>query len=177
MVINDINLNALEGFGKRISLDEGTLLLREGDFAKNVYFIIAGAARLFFLTEDGSEVTLEFFFEKSFVASFSSFNSELPSNYCLETIEKSEFLKISKENIGRVYLEYPELHTLYLSGLEKRLSDYIGRLRTLLSLDAKNKYLELMKKRPDVVQRVKQKYIASYLGIKPESLSRIRSNL
>jgi len=175
MVIPDIDLNLLRKYGRQITVEDETILLRQGEQSINAYYIISGAIRLFFYTED-AEVTIEFFFENSVVSSFASFQTGSVSNYWLETIEPSELLVIPKENIAHLYREIPSLKNLYVKGLEHRLSDYIQRLQTLLSLDAREKYNELVEKRPDVVQRVKQKYIASYIGIKPESLSRIRSN-
>ena len=175
MNIPDIDIEIVKDYGNRISVHEETILLRAGETAKSAFFILSGGIRLFFYTEQG-EVTLEFFFDNSVVSSFSSFKQKKPSNYWLETIEDSELIEIPQENVAKIFAYLPKLRSLYTEGLEDRLSDYISRLNTLLSLEAKDRYDDLVKKRPDIIQRVKQKYIASYIGIKPESLSRIRSN-
>jgi len=174
MVIPEINLDLLKSYGKFSEVNEETILLRGGDKADNAYFIMTGGIRLFFYTDNG-EVTLEFFFENSFVSSFSSFSNGKESTFWLETIEDSSLLILPKDKIQQIYKQFPELLNLYTKGLEKRLADYIQRLQTLLSLDAKKRYEELVSNRPEVVLRVKQKYIASYIGVKPESLSRIRA--
>jgi len=175
MLIPNIDIDLLRKYSRQISVDEGTILLKQGEAASKAYFILSGGIRLFFYTED-SEVTIDFFFENSFVSSFSSFQTGNNSSFWLETVESSELLVIPKENIETIYREAPNLKELYLHGLEFRLVDYIHRLQVILSLDAKKKYEDLVRTRPDVVQRVKQKYIASYIGIKPESLSRLRSS-
>ncbi len=174
MIIPEINKSVVQEFGEMISVDEGCVLLQEGNVAKSTYFVLTGGIRLYFYT-DIDQVTLEFFLENSFVSSFSSFLNNKPSTYWLETIEKSELYVIPKDNLQKLYSKSPDLKDQYMKGLEQRLSDYIMRLQTLLSLNAKDRYAELVKTRPDIIQRVKQKYIASYIGIKPESLSRLRS--
>ena len=175
MVIPGIDLNIVKEFGRQRSIQEETILLKEGEKAASAYFVISGGVRLFFYTEK-SEVTLEFFFENSFVSSFSSFTKGAPSNYWLETIEPSELLDFSKDNIKRMSHRLPNLQSQYGEALENRLSEYIQRLHTFLSLNAQERYEELVTSRPDLLLRVKQKYLASYIGIAPESLSRIRSN-
>ena len=175
MNIPDLDFEKIKKYGKSLSVEEETILLRGDEKAKEAYYIVSGGIRLFFYTDD-SEVTLEFFFENSIVSSFSSFREGVPSAYWLETIEKSELVAIPKAGINQLLTDFPDLSSLYIAGLEDRLSSYIKRLNTLLSHDAKERYNLLVRERPDIIQRVRQKYIASYIGIKPESLSRIRSS-
>jgi len=173
--IPNLNFESIGTYGTPITVEAETILLRGDEMAKEAYYIVSGGIRLFFYTED-SEVTLEFFFENTVVSSFSSFKEGTPSVYWLETIEKSELIAIPKTGINQLLTDIPDLTSLYITGLEDRLSSYIKRLNTLLSLDAKERYNQLAQERPDIIQRVQQKYVASYIGIKPESLSRIRSS-
>jgi len=175
MFIPEINLDIISEHVRSLSVEEGTVLLREGEKAQNAYFIKTGGIRLYFYTET-ADITLEFFFENSFVSSFSSFRDGKTSSFWLETIEDSDLLILPKDEIIKIYRKEPELQFAYTKALEKRLSEYILRSQMLLSLDAKERYEDLVKNRPDVIQRVKQKYIASYIGIKPESLSRLRAS-
>ncbi len=175
MNIPNLDFEKIRKYGKPLSVDAETILLRGDEKAKDAYYIVSGGIRLFFYTED-SEVTLVFFFENTIVSSFSSFREGTPSVYWLETIEKSELIAIPRTGISQLLQDFPDLTALYITGLEDRLSSYIKRLNTLLAMDAKKRYRQLVLERPDIIQRVQQKYIASYIGIKPESLSRIRSS-
>lgn len=154
---------------------EGQYLLSEGEVSSSAFSIAAGALRLYFLSGD-SEVTLEFFFEHSVVASVASFRNGLPSEFFIQAIEPTRVLVIPRQSLEDFGRSNPSFYPELIGDLEDRLICYVNRLRSFLSLTAEERYEELALGHPEILQRVKQKYIASYLGITPESLSRIRTN-
>lgn len=152
-------------------------ILHDTNFiCNNLYFIESGAIR-YYQTHDGKEVTGQFFFEGGWYTDLDSFLSNSYSRQTAQAIENTSLLYISKQDLDKLYKEIPQFERLgrliaeqSFIGLRKKTDE-----RTLL--DAKERYLNLLKLRPKVIRRIPQYYIASYLGIRPESLSRIRKDL
>ena len=136
-----------------LSIPSKTMLLEEGKIADKLYFIRKGCLRLFFYNE-GKDITFQFFFEGDFVASFDSLYKGTPSLFSLESIEPSE---VYEEKIIERFSFYQHL--------------FLSRIKNT----PQQRYEELLKEYPNIIQRVPQHYIASYLGITPVSLSRIRN--
>lgn len=164
-----------ETFGTEKTYAEGEFLLYEGEVSSSAFYVLEGALRLYFLSGE-SEITLEFFFEHSVVASVASFRRGLPSEFVIQSIEPTRALVIPRQALEDYGRSSPSFYPEVIGDLEDRLICYVNRLRSFLSLTAEERYEELALLQPAVVQRVKQKYIASWLGITPESLSRIRNN-
>lgn len=157
-----------------LSIPPKTLLLEEGKVADKLYLIRKGCLRLFFYNE-GKDITFQFFFEGDFVASFDSLYKQQPSLFSLESIEPTEVTFIMRKD----FYNFVEQDALIRKEYEEKL---IGRFHVYQQLflsriknTPQQRYEELLKEYPGIVQRVPQHYIASYLGITPVSLSRIRS--
>ena len=133
-----------------LSIPSKTVLLEEGKIADKIYLVRKGCLRLFFYNE-GKDITFQFFFEGDFVASFDSLYRGTPSLFSLESIEPSEEKTI------------------------ERFSFYQHLFLSRIKNTPQQRYEELLKEYPNIIQRVPQHYIASYLGITPVSLSRIRN--
>ena len=151
-----------------------TILLKEGKVADRLYFIRKGCLRLFFYNE-GKDITFQFFFEGDFVASFDSLYKETPSLFSLESIEPSEVLSINKKDFYNKIEINPSLRQLYEEKIIERFSFYQHLFLSRIKNTPQQRYEELLKEYPNIIQRVPQHYIASYLGITPVSLSRIRN--
>lgn len=167
----------------RLSIFEGreiafipskTMLLEEGKVADRLCFIRKGCLRLFFYNE-GKDITFQFFFEGDFVASFDSLYKSTPSLFSLESIEPSEVLFIKKEDFYKKMESNPSLRMLYEETIIERLSFYQHLFLSCIKNTPQQRYEELLKEYPNIIQRVPQHYIASYLGITSVSLSRIRN--
>ncbi|AFD08902.1 Crp/Fnr family transcriptional regulator [Solitalea canadensis] len=156
--------------------DKKDYLLRAGEIERNMWWIASGAVRLFY-EKDGEEVDTMFTFENSFVTSCASLLSQAPSSYSIQTLETSEVMYISKSNLDFLYDRSKNAERLGRLSLEGLYLAKEERDRSLRSDSATDRYLQLIGTQPDLLQRIPQKYIASYLGITPESLSRIRKNL
>jgi CRP-like cAMP-binding protein len=151
-----------------------TILLREGEVAGHFFFIRSGCLRMWF-NKDGKDITLQFFFEGQAVASIESFLSGQPSMFTIESIEPSSLISISKEDFNLLHQHYPELRDGFHEIMMKRFTNYANLFLSRIKDTPRERYEDLVKNHPEIIKRVPQHYIASYLGITPISLSRIRN--
>lgn len=157
-----------------LSIPPKTILLEEGKVADKLFLIRKGCLRLFFYHE-GKDITFQFFFEGDFVASFDSLYTQRPSLFSLESIEPTEINIITRENFYKLVEENPLIKKKYEEKLIERFHVYQQLFLSRIKNTPRQRYEELLKEYPDIIQRVPQHYIASYLGITPVSLSRIRN--
>lgn len=170
-------LLVLEQFNKNINrlfIPSKTILLYEGKIADTFYLIRKGSLRLFFYNE-GKDITFQFFFEGDFVASFESLHKHRPSLFSLESIEPTELVAIKREDFYNLLEQIPLLRKVYEEKLIERFYVYQQLFLSRIKNTPAQRYEELLKGYPYIIQRVPQHYIASYLGITPVSLSRIRN--
>jgi CRP-like cAMP-binding protein len=158
-----------------IHVDKNTLLVREGELSNKMYFIIKGAARAYYFHQD-KEYTDWFMFENMFMCSLLSFFGGMPSAQFIETLEPSDMLVLTKEQIDGLCEKHHDMQTLNsriltygLISLQQNVIDQ--RFKT-----AQERYVILLKTFPQIIQRIPLKHIASYLGVTQETLSRIRSS-
>ena len=161
---------------KEIKVQNKTLLLREGETAKKIFFIKKGCLRMW-MNHEGKEITFQFFFENEMVASIESFRSNKPGILNIETLEPSELLVITKKNFEFLFSELPELKDFLLETAFTRFAHYTKLYVSFLKNNPVERYMDLLRNDPRIIQRIPQHYIASYLGITPVSLSRIRNKI
>jgi CRP-like cAMP-binding protein len=167
------------GFYHRIEVPARTILLREGDISGKAYFIEKGCIRAW-LVSKGKDITFQFFVEDQSVSSAESFKKRVPSIFTIETVEPCVLHWISKENMDKILAEImqvPKSRDQMMDALFDRQWHYAHLFLSFIKYTPRERYMELLKERPELVLRVPQQYIASYLGITPVSLSRIRSKL
>lgn len=157
-----------------IAVPAKTTLLEEGKVADRLYLIRKGCLRLFFYNE-GKDITFQFFFEGDFVASFDSLYKRTPSLFGLESIEPSELAVIGREEFYSLINNNLQARQLYEEKIIDRFRAYQCLFLSRIKNTPQQRYEELLKEYPTIIQRVPQHYIASYLGITPVSLSRIRN--
>ena len=153
-----------------------TTLLQEGQIARQAYFIQKGCIRLWF-NNNGKDISFQFFFENEAVSSVESFRSGEPSLFGMETLEPCELLVISKENFDRLMEEMPGSKDMLLEVLHQRVAHYFKLFLSRIKDSPEKRYADLLQQSPRLLQRIPQHYIASYLGITPVSLSRIRNRI
>jgi CRP-like cAMP-binding protein len=151
-----------------------TILLREGDIARQAYYIKKGCARLWF-NDNGKDITFQFFFEGQGVSSMESFRTGRPSLFHLETLEPCELLTITKADFEKLVAEAAGFRETLEENIYQRLEHYCSLFLSRIRDTPEQRYRRLLKEHPEIVQRIPQHYIASYLGITPVSLSRIRA--
>ncbi|MGI4834849.1 MAG: Crp/Fnr family transcriptional regulator [Janthinobacterium lividum] len=162
----------------RLEVPARTLLLREGEVAKRAFLIEKGCLRVW-LNRQGKDLTFQFFFEQQVVSSLESFHQHTPSLCAIETIEPCVVWAIAREDAYQLLREWGERAELreQLAGLMfERTRHYLEHCVAFIRDTPKQRYQQLLATQPQVVQRVPQHYIASYLGISTVHLSRIKSS-
>ncbi len=160
-----------------LNVPAGTILLREGEAAKRVYLILKGACRLYIIKEDGTEITVQFFFERQMVASIESAFTGEPSRLYLETMEECEFLVVEINSFLKIIELDPALKDHMFRFAFERFIAYSHLFTSFLLDRPEARYRNLLKEYPDIARRVEQRHLASYLGITPVSLSRIKKRI
>nr|WP_321405714.1 Crp/Fnr family transcriptional regulator [uncultured Carboxylicivirga sp.] len=150
------------------------ILLREGEVASNIFFIKRGCLREWF-NKDGKDITFQFFFENQAVASIDSFINNKPSLFTIESIELSTIYSISKGDFESFVKSNPDLKDQFHKLIFQRFNIYSQLFLSRIKDSPQERYNNLLKTHPEIIKRVPQHYIASYLGITPISLSRIRN--
>lgn len=152
-----------------------TTLLRAGDTCDFEAYINHGCIREYFIDRKGVELTLGFAVEDWWVSDISSFESQTPSNMYIETLEDCELLVLSRQSKEELLRRVPKLERMFRIMIQRHLTVIQNRLFKTVSYTAMDKYTEFIKRYPSISQRVPQHYIASYLGITPEFLSKLRN--
>lgn len=152
---------------------KGQLILRTGEPCNQVCYILSGVIRSYYLDVDGNDVTKNFYAEDSVMMEESLLG--YTQNICTyEALEDCTVLLLNSTQVKALIMQNDYLKNLYLIGLENGIRYKIIRENEFLMQNATERYLNFCKRYPKLEKRVRQAYIASYLGITPESLSRIR---
>lgn len=151
-----------------------TVLLQAGEVANCIFIVKKGCLRQAF-NKDGKDITLQFFFEGQPVASIDSFLGNQPSLFSIESIEPTVLQTISKHNFEVLKQRCPQMKEHFQDYLFQRFRNYALLFLSRIKDTPQERYADLLKNHPEIIQRVPQHYIASYLGITPISLSRIRN--
>ncbi len=147
-----------------------------GEIAREAYFINKGMARLYFL-KDGEEINANFAFEADFIASLQSFLLKAPSRQAVETIEDCELLVLSKNDLDALTAAYPKFNIFSKAMAEWAFITLQQRAASFILDSPEERYMNMLREKPHVLERVPQHMIASYLGVTPVSLSRIRKRI
>ena len=140
------------------------------------YFVLQGCVRQYFLV-NGEEKTNNFFTEEQWVISMQSMSSNSPSKHFLECVAECTLVVGNREKEEQLYAKFPKLETVSRKVMEKVFAEQQELSGSYFTDTPEERYLKLMQTRPELFQRVPQYMIASYVGVKPESLSRIRKRL
>ena len=162
----------LEKFVKR-RIKKKVNLLSAGSVAKEIYFIYSGCMRLYY-EKDGEDISAYFFTEGMFAGAYDSFVSRQPSRHNIETIENCEVRAISFSDSQELFATVPRMNELVRKVIEERFVSLHQLLTSQLLDTPEERYLYLLHHRPDLLNRIPQHQIATFLGITPVSLSRIK---
>lgn len=154
-------------------VQKGEFLLREGEITRHSIFVASGCLRTYTIDDDGKEHIVQFSPENWWTGDI-SFTANVPSQCFIEALEDSEVLLTETGSIQKMAEYIPRMGTFYQIALEKSAAAKNERIVSALSSTAEERYNNFVKKYPSLLQRVPQHMIASYLGISPETLSRIR---
>ncbi|MEO6166341.1 MAG: Crp/Fnr family transcriptional regulator [Chitinophagales bacterium] len=154
---------------------KGEFLIREGEVERNLYFIETGAVRAFYLSEF-DEQTIRLGYAGSFINSLASFIKGTPSEFYIEAIRKTRIKSITRESFLSIVNENEESRQQYIRLLELLVTQLIDREIDLLTFSPVERLNRVLQRSPHLFQQIPLKYIASYLRMKPETLSRIRNS-
>ena len=149
----------------------------QGELCRYLAFVNSGCLRAFHTDNKGNEFTMYFAFLNWWTGDKTSFYSGTPSRFSVQALEDSEILQANKEKWEEALDQIPAFEKWYRVKARKSYEAAQQKLIDTQTESAEEKYLKLVKTAPEIVQRIPQHYIASYLGIKPQSLSRIRKNI
>lgn len=152
-------------------------LLQQDDVARYTTFVSQGLLRLFAVDNKGSEHSLQFAPEGWWITDMNSFLTGAPSSYCIDALEDSELLMITKDGYEHLLDKLPKMERFFRIISQHSIVALQKRLFGSFKETAEERYLNLIDKYPDIVQRVPQHMIASYIGVTPETISRIRKGL
>jgi CRP-like cAMP-binding protein len=168
-------LNVIVNKFKRKKIKKNEYLLKAGEVCKDLIFVQSGSIRLYYLQED-VEVSVWFALAHSSAVEMYSFISETPTNNFLQAIEDSEILYLPKIELNILYEQYPKMQEMMRKFWEDVILHLLERFTALQRDSAEQRYLDLLDK-PELMLTIPQKYLASFIGVTPTSLSRIKKNI
>lgn len=173
--LTEEEINILNAQHLFVKFKKNTILLSEGELAKVNYFVLEGCVRSYYLI-DGDEKTTEFYTENEGIIPVSYYKKE-PSDYYLSCVEDCVLAVGSEESHKALIEKIPKLNSLIIQHNHEFMAESKVSFDNFKNLNPKARYLKFIETRPDLYNRVPQYYIASYLGITAESLSRIRKRI
>ena len=171
----DSALTEVLGKFKAKNLHKNDFLLEEGHPCNDFVFVQSGCLRMFYVNEE-TEVSVWFAFAHSSAIEISSFISGKPSEYSIQAIEDSTVLYLPKTELDKLYETHPQMQTMMRKFWEDAIFQLLKRFTALQKDSAEKRYTDLMNN-TDYVQKIPQKYLASFIGVTPTSLSRIRRHI
>lgn len=175
--ISKEKLSSLSPYFKERKFDKHEYLLREGEVCKFNYFVVSGSLRLFSVNKDGIENTRYIAFQGKFATSFTSLITRQPSIEYIQSLERSTVLSISRDDFFFLVENEPAVNVIYRNILESAYITTQKRIYDLQGADSLQRLEWLLEQQPDVFERVSNKVIASYLGVTPYTLSRLKTKL
>jgi len=163
----------------RIEVPAKTVLLKEGEVSKKAFVVEKGCLRTWF-NNNGKDVTFQFAFENEIFSGAESFQKSILSFVTIEAIEPSTLYWIHKKDMDKIMadiIKIPVMSQNMINAVQERQYNYMKHFLSLIKDTPEQRYLNLLKEKPHIIKRVPQQYIATYLGITPVSLSRIRNRL
>ena len=161
--------------GEIILYKKGSFLTKIGDIENNVYFIISGIVEAGMISNKEDKI-IEFTFPNVYVASFSSLIKQKPSDVYLSCLTDCKVMVVSFEKVREASKTSFKASTFYINAIENAYLQRVKREKEFLTLSAEERYIKLIETRPEVIKEIPVFRIAKYLGIHPDSLSRIRKS-
>lgn len=156
---------------------KGTVLIKQGDAPTKCYFILKGCVRQYAIDEDGREVTSNFYTEEQAIAIFNHHKPDKSSDYTFTCIEDSVTVVGDLDTEKDMYNKHPQLESMTRRMIEENFSQVQEEFAAFIASSPEERFKTLLMKRPSLIDRVSQHQLASYLGITPESLSRIKKRI
>lgn len=177
MKISDEQFKAVLPFIKQKKITKGTLLLNLHEVCQYTFFVVHGCLRSYVVDDKGKEHIIQFAPENWWISEQISLLNREPAMYYIDAVEDTDYLQMDGDFFGHMVRIVPEAAAMYSRLQLNSLRSFQKRLVSHLSATGEERYLSFIKTYPQLALRLPQKMIASYLGVTPESLSRIRKDL
>lgn len=171
-----IDVSKLDAQLRKRTIGKGDYLFSEGEICPFIGFIIKGCFRIFIL-KDGKEITFDFFVENRPIGDYESYFRQQPTQFYVQAIEPSEILVLNDVCLRLLFEEPPTGQRLQRIVVEHLFFRFRDKLLSLYLDEPEERYRTLLQTAPDLLRRIPQYYLASYLGIEPESLSRLKRRI
>jgi len=155
---------------------KGKLLVKAGDVCRYCYFVLEGCLRQYKLADD-TEITIQFYTEREAAVDFNSYVNQVKSESYLVCLEDTIVIEGNLEQETDMYERFPKLQQITRAMMEQDFGKMQEQFSRFIASNAEERYVYLLNNRPDLLQRVPLQYLASYIGVTPESLSRIRKRI
>lgn len=176
-IFSNEELEIFDDMLERKLVPKKTFLLQEGEICNFEAYVVKGCIRTYYIDENGFDVTLQFAIEDWWVSDMASFYEQKPSRLFIETLEDCELLMFNPETKEELLQRVPKFERVFRLMVQRKLAVTQDRLINTIAKSAQEKYLDFLERYPTIPQRVPQHYIASYLGISPEFLSKVRTKM
>lgn len=153
------------------------MILQEGFVCQHYTFIVKGCFRMYAVDDRGLEHNIQFAAENDWIADIGSFHSKKPSRLFIEAVEPSEIIQIEQQDLYFLYINIPKLDRIFKVIIENKYVELQNRVLENISSTAQQRYLNFLEQYPTIASRLPNVQIASYLGITPEFLSKVRKDL
>ncbi|MET1055721.1 MAG: Crp/Fnr family transcriptional regulator [Pedobacter sp.] len=175
IAINPADLEVILSRFKEKTLKKGQLILKRGQIANRYFYIKSGGLR-FFYGEFDEQLTAWIVFQDEFFTEISSLSTQTPTRFNIEAIEETQLIYIAKSDMDELYKQFPLWQEFGRITWEAMAVRKIDKIISFQTLSAEERYLDFLAN-SELVKRIPVKQIASYLGITPNALSRIRKNI
>lgn len=155
---------------------KGDVLIRENQIVTECFHVITGCIRQYYLV-DGEEKTTFFYMEDDSILSFSTGSEKNISTYYLDCVEATTVSVMTSEHEKELYRRHPKIESLSRVSLEQQIKEFQKVLSVYMTSSPEERYIQVLKHKPALLNKVPQYQLASYIGVKPESLSRIRKRM
>ena len=176
ITISGSELDLFNSYLKPIKIKKKEFLLKEGKICKARYFLTKGCVRLYYINTKGNEQIIHFGVDNWWITDYESLINKVPSKLYIQTIENTELLELRQESFEQLCLKLPKTERLFRIIMEKTYIASQKRIEYIFNLSGKELYHTFITTNPKFVQRVPQYMIASYLGMTPEFISKIRAS-
>jgi len=175
--VSDEQFELVKPFLKSMKVNKGTLLLKQGEICRYISFVARGCLRSYIKGNNNKVHILEFAPENRWLGDSVSMFRETGSLFFIDAIEDTELLLVGKDFFNEMPLLFPDFYLKYIHHMHDLVENIHKRLVHLLGSSGHERYLDFIETYPELGVRLPQHMIASYLGVSPESLSRIRNHL
>ncbi len=175
--MSDEEFPACTSFMTPKRLRKGAYLVQEGEVSKYLAFVTRGCLRSYGVDKKGEEHVVQFALEGWWITDLYSFLTEKPGEYYIDALEESDALLMDRSSYEQLCTTLPKFERYFRILLQNNYIATHRRVLSSISLSVEEQYLQMVEEHPEIVRRVAQRHIASYLGITPEALSRIRGRM